>query len=1119
LTEPRFAATAGVYARPACYCLLAFFAVLLTLIASAAAPLPALAQNPELNVSGTLLEAGPEELIGPDSELTLLASSTGSEFSRIDLLIDGEVDRSIDINEILADGGSQSCPEEVCELTYSFTAGVAAEAAPGLHEVGVRVSNKAEESTAVEGEVTLDTRAPSIELSGELAESDGKSLAGASAELSIDATDGSGPYDSGVGSVLVLVNGTIVKEEGYACEPSCPEPASTSYTYREEEWGEGPGEVTVVALDLGGNESSATIEVNNTPESVEPTCEALEPTSVEPEGTVTSTQAIEALEASMPGVVAPNAGASGLDPDELIDPEVVKGPVGSPPEEAFVVTGTAESGHMVDGPAGGITVAQSTCLTPLTTTSAETAPVIMPAGNGVIYVDSGPETDTIVHPTPTGIALIESLRGPAAPTSFSWQLSLGPDEELIELGSGGLAIIRPEGMDFTSTAPAGKAPEGNDPDHIGDVEIQLEAAAYDLAAANDEVEAQVVAVFAPPDAVNSEGDLEPAVIEGTKGGEVTLEVPKGSKGAILRSESAPDPVAICAQSFAADPRLYDEGCSSTQSEGIPDGIYVADADWSPSGPLVYSAWDKAGSDETWEPALYIANEDGSDPIRLGGHEFRTMRWPKVSPDGSTVAFNGCKKESPHTCGIWTIKTNGSDLSLVGENYELPNYTEKLYPSFSADGKRIYFFEIQIRYGTLPGSSLQFFETQLYSVKLNGTDIRQITDVQYPFPECEGPTCNLGLAEFSNIGAASASPDGNYIVFGAYGKILRVDSNAEMADLEELTSLGEINSEDPEHPRYAQEPVYSPDGSEISYLYYELENVEPSIYSMKSNGTEAEQVAEIGWGFGQTISLSYSSTGDEVAWAQRDGIYAAPAEGGTAAPLSNGEGSNISLGQVALEQVPEIAGVIQAAEAIEQLSYEFPGGITVNDAERRFCEKNARHLAECYYFYEDRNRAFDMRERLFTNRNLLDDSTRGNAFQHSYWTALMVRDSTTGEDESPKEEEEPPDGLQYAFIHEEAPLDRGSRMDIVNDTVGYAYLASLGVEEEKDEMELCESFRVKGGNAIFIGAHINANLWVSKHPSYQFLRLVFRKLRSGRFHANDALGPIEKPNGRTCAQTW
>jgi hypothetical protein len=85
------------------------------------------------------------------------------------------------------------------------------------------------------------------------------------------------------------------------------------------------------------------------------------------------------------------------------------------------------------------------------------------------------------------------------------------------------------------------------------------------------------------------------------------------------------------------------------------------------------------------------------------------------------------------------------------------------------------------------------------------------------------------------------------------------------------------------------------------------------------------------------------------------------------------------------------------------------------------------------------------------------------------------------------------------------------MDILNDFVGNKYALTEGSSASNEE--ICEDLRVASRSSIFIGARVSPFVWANENE-YHYQHFVFRKLRTAF-----GVGPISKPNGRTCDETW
>jgi hypothetical protein len=109
------------------------------------------------------------------------------------------------------------------------------------------------------------------------------------------------------------------------------------------------------------------------------------------------------------------------------------------------ITGSRTTGSLVAAPAGGVELDNVVCLVPTQTTLAET-PARIVGGDSALRANSAPGTDTIIRPTPAGIAIVQSRRDASAPTSFTWRLGLPSGKRLLVLRNGDVAIAdREEG--------------------------------------------------------------------------------------------------------------------------------------------------------------------------------------------------------------------------------------------------------------------------------------------------------------------------------------------------------------------------------------------------------------------------------------------------------------------------------------------------------------------------------------------------------------------------------------------------------------------------------------------------------------------------------------------------
>ncbi|MGN6557097.1 MAG: TolB family protein [Solirubrobacterales bacterium] len=583
---------------------------------------------------------------------------------------------------------------------------------------------------------------------------------------------------------------------------------------------------------------------------------------------------------------------------------------------------------------------------------------------------------------------------------------------------------------------------------------------------------------------------------------------------VVRTDSTPQPEAICAAAFEDDPGDYVNGCAPEQFVG-GERPYISGMDWAPDGSFVYTEfWDEGGAAwegfSDWNPAetfLYRASAEGKEVEELETPGFKVLGSPKVSPDGTRIAFNGCSLVS-FKCGVVLTNADGEEGALVAIT---EGHSKESNVSFSNDGSRLLYEKGVVKSPTRE-------ERQYYSVKLDGTGGKQLTEIN----------------QYINISTSTES----WEVHGTLHEPLAVDPSSD-ALVFEVGGLGFYSFHESQEKateanmtrlfEWGEEPAFNPAGTKIAFSsggYHEKQG----IYVMNPDGSGSNLVAPSAFPYGErALQPVYSPDGSEIAYIRGGVIYRVPTSGGRSTLAVDGETSNVrSLAAAITGSDPELAEHLPAIEAAEtaylaSISSVFdPIGealgvvAKMNKWEIEFCIVN---LGECARFADDRRLALNARGALFTNRNQFDQSTRGNAFQHGFWTALMIR-STIGE------HEEIEDGLLYALHHETKPFSWDARQDIVNDFVGYFWVAKTGLEswEENGEihfrfqnkLEFCQGLLPKGKNAIFIHGH-NPWDWIKEHD-YEFGRLLFRKLRSNQAKST---GPhtIVRSNGRTCAEVW
>jgi hypothetical protein len=198
----------------------------------------------------------------------------------------------------------------------------------------------------------------------------------------------------------------------------------------------------------------------------------------------------------------------------------------------LVITGSGVTGTLATAPAGGFVLDDVLCMVPMQTTPDETRARIA-NGDSALHANSAPDTDTIVRPTASGVTVVESLRGPDAPTRFSWKLGLSPGHGLRALPNGGVAIEdRSRAAPATYSTP--QEPENVDrAAAIPDGSAQLAESRYEIARAEQETGHRVLGVVSAPYSVDSDGDAASAKLRANGARTLTATSAPGAKALVM----------------------------------------------------------------------------------------------------------------------------------------------------------------------------------------------------------------------------------------------------------------------------------------------------------------------------------------------------------------------------------------------------------------------------------------------------------------------------------------------------------------------------------------------------------------------------------------------------------
>lgn len=265
--------------------------------------------------------------------------------------------------------------------------------------------------------------------------------------------------------------------------------------------------ITVEAVDKYGATAVKAIDVDvpiETPET--PEC-SQETSTVAPKGTLSATEAANEIESELPEAVAPTVPTTEEATEEEINPSY------SPPQPNLEATGNLADGETSVTPDGGVTLAGVACITPSSITTAATQAKVVNSDSAV-FANTAPETQTAIRPTSGGVGLVQTINGPDAPDSLSWNVTVPVGMELEKLPSGAIAIVRSLEEDEGEGVADVPEPSGAEtPEALNDAGIQAEMAEYQLAHAQEETNHEVIAIIAKPWVVLREEQIEPLLIE------------------------------------------------------------------------------------------------------------------------------------------------------------------------------------------------------------------------------------------------------------------------------------------------------------------------------------------------------------------------------------------------------------------------------------------------------------------------------------------------------------------------------------------------------------------------------------------------------------------------------
>jgi sugar lactone lactonase YvrE len=265
----------------------------------------------------------------------------------------------------------------------------------------------------------------------------------------------SGPSISGV----VQIGGTLNAEPGI-WSGSGP----LSYAYQWETCNPAGSECTPIegatepSYLLPSGDLGSSLRVRVTVGGLFGSANALSPaTAVTTRGHASVEETLETAQRTDPALIAPSTSAT-LE-EQTVAPALRDG------EEGLSSTGTLTSSMISKETPGELslnTPAGQLSFTPLESSPEATKIPTIVNGAAALFANTWPATDTIMRPDALGATTLLQLRSAEAPTSFSWEARIGPDQKLQQLPNGAIALTSTPQEEPTSE------PETTEPEASGE---------------------------------------------------------------------------------------------------------------------------------------------------------------------------------------------------------------------------------------------------------------------------------------------------------------------------------------------------------------------------------------------------------------------------------------------------------------------------------------------------------------------------------------------------------------------------------------------------------------------------------------------------------------------------
>ena len=314
------------------------------------------------------------------------------------------------------------CSTQNCTLDHDWTFD-ASKYSAGNHVVTVKATDAVGRSTTKQLNVDVepDTNKPAVKASGPLKDAPKGWVDQKNYTVTGDTSDSG----YGVTSLKLVIDGETV---GQAATQMCPDGGCTlshTFTVNTANYDGGAHAVQLMATDGAGNSKEVTWAIN-----------------VNPNGWIPATEAANTIAAASDQAVAPHS--PDITPDDLADGSN-PGLTASGDQLQSVHAPTRST--MTTDPADGFVIHgldDSIQVHPTQTSDSATDASVV-GGVAAVAGDAMGNVDTVVRPAFNGVFTFEQIRGPDAPETYSWRVTLDSGQTLVSIDDQTAAVQYDDG--------------------------------------------------------------------------------------------------------------------------------------------------------------------------------------------------------------------------------------------------------------------------------------------------------------------------------------------------------------------------------------------------------------------------------------------------------------------------------------------------------------------------------------------------------------------------------------------------------------------------------------------------------------------------------------------------